>query len=134
MELTKMLALVAPVTMSADQQTLWLASAADALQDMRASEIADVSMQVRRSVTRPSHIVPEIAKLVAERRAARAERNRIKSENEALKAFPPVRRHIADRDRRTFKAADWAELNQYLEKMGSKVRYGPDGSKQVIGE
>lgn len=63
-----MLALVAPTSMSADQQTFWLASAVDALEDIRASEVAAVSAEIRRSVTRHNQIIPEIAKLVGERR------------------------------------------------------------------
>lgn len=63
-----MLGLVAPSSMTVDQQTLWLASAVDALEGIRASEVAAISAQVRRSVKRHNDIVPEIAKLVAERR------------------------------------------------------------------
>jgi hypothetical protein len=69
-----MLSLTAPITMSADQQTLWLASAVDALQDIRGDEVAAVSAEIRRTVTRPSQIVPEIARLVAERRNRPANR------------------------------------------------------------
>ena len=129
-DLAKMLGLVAPITMSADQQALWIASAVDALRDIRASEVAEISMEVRRTVTRPSQIVPEIAKLVAERRA-RESRIRQASCQPAIEG-PPVKRHIADRDRRTFKAEDWAELNEHLEKMGAGARYRPDGTRYLI--
>jgi hypothetical protein len=44
-------------------------------------------------------------------------------------ALPPPKKHIADRDRRNFKAEDWTELNEWLEKMGSPVRYRMDGTK-----
>ena len=54
--------------MQADAQLSWIASAIDALEDIRASEVKAVSAEVRRSVTRPAQIVPEIARLVAERR------------------------------------------------------------------
>lgn len=64
-----MLALIAPVTMTVEQQELWLRAAVDALKDIRAEEVEAVSYEVRRSVTRPNQIVPEIAKLVSERRA-----------------------------------------------------------------
>ena len=64
-----MLTLVAPTSMSADQQTLWLASAVDALDGIGADEVAHISAEIRRSVTRPSQIVPAIAARVAERRA-----------------------------------------------------------------
>jgi hypothetical protein len=45
--------------------------------------------------------------------------------------LPRPKRHITDRDRRFFKAEDWAELNVYLEGQGSPVRYGPDGTRHA---
>lgn len=71
-ELAKMLALVAPSSMTTEQQELWLRAAVDALNDIRADEVAHVSAEVRRAVTRHNQIVPEIAKLVAARRSERA--------------------------------------------------------------
>lgn len=124
-----MLGLVAPVTMSADQQTLWLASAVDALNGIRYGEVEAVSMEVRRSVTRPSQIVPEVSRLVAERRAAQSRAKRQEQEIQEAMTALPARKHIADRDRSNFTASDWAELNEYLEKMGSPVRYSSDGTK-----
>jgi hypothetical protein len=67
-ELAKVLALVAPISMSVEQQELWLRAAVDALEDIRPQEVAAISAELRRTVTRPSQIVPEIAKLVAEKR------------------------------------------------------------------
>ena len=83
-ELAKMLALVAPSSMTSEQQELWLRAALDALQDIRADEVAHVSAEVRRAVTRHNQIVPEIAKLVALRRAERSNAARIAS-------LPPMR-------------------------------------------
>jgi len=123
-----MLGLVAPITMTADQCTIWLASAEDALADIRANEVAEISMEVRRTVTRPSQIVPEIAKLISERRKSKAQIRRLREEDEAARTLPPPRKHVSERDRSKFTAADWAELNEYLERMGSSVRYGSDGS------
>jgi hypothetical protein len=123
-----MLALVAPVTMTGDQQTMWISSAVDALDDIRANEVQAVSLEVRRAVQRPSQIVPKIAELVAERR--KHERWIREHEQPALPG-PPIKRHIADRDRRNFTADDWAELNAWLESQGSTVRYGPEGKKLV---
>ena len=131
-ELAKMLGLVAPVTMSADQQTLWLASAVEALQDIRANEVEAVSLEVRRSVTRPSQIVPRIAELVAARRAEQRRISRQIAEEREVKLMLPARRHTMDRDRSKFEAEDWAELNEYLEKQGSKVRYSSDGKKLAV--
>lgn len=70
-ELAKMLALVAPSSMTTEQQELWLRAAVDALDGIRADEVAHVSAEVRRTVVRHNQIVPEIAKLVAARRAER---------------------------------------------------------------
>ena len=54
--------------MGAEQQTVWLHAAVDALHDIHANEVASVSAELRRSVTRPAQIVPEIARLVSEKR------------------------------------------------------------------
>lgn len=124
-ELAKMFALVAPVTMSADQTTAWLATAVDTLEGIRADEVAAVSLEVRRSVTRPPQIIPKIVELVS---ARRSHESRIRRDAPVLEG-PPPKRHIADRDRREFGPSDWAELNEYLEKMGSPVRYSSDGKK-----
>lgn len=67
-EVAKCLKLVAPSSMGAEQQTVWLHAAVDALQDIRQTEVAAVSAELRRSVTRPAQIVPEIARLVSEKR------------------------------------------------------------------
>lgn len=128
-EIAKILSLVVPVTMTADQQALWIASAVDALSDIRASEVEEVSCEVRRSITRHQQIVPEIAKLVAEHRSQRSKAQAQLAEDRAMAALPPVKQHVADRDRRNFTASDWAELNEHLAAMGSTVRYRPDGAK-----
>jgi hypothetical protein len=128
-ELGKMLGLVAPITMSADQQTLWLASALDALKDIRPAEIEAVSMEVRRSVTRPSQIVPEIARLVAEKRSRQS---RMREYDKPAIPAPSVKLHIADRSRLGFTADDWAELNEHLERMGATKRYRSDGTKYDV--
>jgi hypothetical protein len=65
-----MLALVAPSSMTTEQQEMWLRAAVDALDDIRADEVRHVSAEVRRTVTRHNQIVPEIARLVSERRKA----------------------------------------------------------------
>lgn len=124
-----MFSLVAPVTMSADQTTAWLASAVDALVDIRADEVAAVSLEVRRTVTRPSQIVPKISELVATRRAEQSRWAKLASVEREMMALQPVRKHVMDRDRRHFTAADWAELNEWLASQGSPVRYSSSGEK-----
>jgi hypothetical protein len=127
-ELAKMLGLVAPITMSADQQAIWIASAVDALKDIRASEVVEISMEVRRTVTRPSQIVPEIAKLVAEHRSSRSHAS---EQRKALEA-PPVKIPVMDRRGQPMTEDDTAELNATLEKLGAKARYRADGSRYMI--
>jgi hypothetical protein len=122
-----MLGLVAPVTMSADQQTLWLASAMDALRDIRLDEVEKVSMEVRRTVTRPSQIVPEISRLVSELRVKRSRH----SELMALPG-PPLRIPVMNRRGQPMSDEDTAELNGILEKLGATARYHADGSRYVV--
>ena len=128
MQLAKMMALVAPVTMTSEQQEVWLRGAVDALADIRANEVEAVSLEVRRSVSRPAQIVPKIAELVAARRSNESRMRQY--EQPKLEGPPPVR-HVADRDRSKFGPSDWAELNEYLEKMGSPVRYSSDGTRMA---
>lgn len=54
--------------MNADQQALWLASAVEALEGIRGAEVSAVSMEIKRSISHHQKIVPEIARLVSERR------------------------------------------------------------------
>jgi hypothetical protein len=67
-ELAKVLALVAPTSMTGEQQEMWLRAAVDALKGIRASEVSAVSDELRRKVTRPAQIVPEIAELISQHR------------------------------------------------------------------
>jgi hypothetical protein len=64
---------MAPASMNADQQALWLASAVEALEGIRAAEVAAIALEIRRSVTHHQKIVPEIARLVASRRAHKSD-------------------------------------------------------------
>lgn len=125
-----MLTLVAPSSMTADQQTLWLASAVDALDGIRASEVQKVSAEIRRSITRHNQLVPAVCEAVAELRKERSAqaRRQLECERDLL---PPPKKHIADRDRRYFTASDWAELNEHLQRMGSTVRYGSNGERMA---
>ena len=43
---------------------------------------------------------------------------------------PPA--HIMERDRSTFTAHDWRQLNLYLESAGSSVRYRDDGTRMEV--
>ena len=124
-----MLSLVAPVTMSSEQQELWLRAAIDALRDIRPEEVAAVSLEVRRSVTRPPQIVPEIARLVAERRARHSRLRELEPPKDAL---PPPPKHVMDRRGEPMSEEDTAELNRILESMNATARYRPDGSRFTV--
>lgn len=50
-------------------QMAWISSAIDALEGINGFEVHAISAELRRSVTRPAQIVPEIARLVAMKRA-----------------------------------------------------------------
>ena len=49
-------------------QIAWICSAVDALEGIHASEVAAISAELRRSITRHNQIVPAIAEKVAEKR------------------------------------------------------------------
>jgi hypothetical protein len=129
-ELAKMLALVAPSSMTAEQQEIWLRAALDSLEGIRASEVRDVSLEVRRSATRHNQIVPEISKLVAEKRARRASINEATPPANALS--PPHKRDVMDRRGQAMTEEEAAELNERLERLGAKARYRPDGSRYFV--
>jgi hypothetical protein len=124
-----MLALVAPSSMTADQQEMWLCAAVDALQGIYASEVREVSAEVRRSVIRHNQIIPEIAKLVAEKRARSL---RISELEHDLRTAKAIRVPVMDRRGKPMSEEDTAELNQILENMGATARYRPDGSRYLI--
>lgn len=83
LEIGKCLKLVAPAGMGADAQMSWIGSAIDALDGIRANEVAAISAELRRSVTRPAQIVPEIARLVADRRRSMSNAGRPDSPHSA---------------------------------------------------
>lgn len=92
-ELGRLLALVAPTSMTAEQQETWLRAAMSSLNEIRPDEIKSVSIEVARSVTRPSQIVPAIAKLVSEKRA----RSSISRECSPFAAEMAINREVAER-------------------------------------
>lgn len=126
LELAKCLKLVAPTTMSADSQSVWLQAAVDALDGIRAAEVAAVSLEIRRSVTRVHQIIPEIAKLVHARRAKTSSNTtvspyfvekRINGEEQRRRAAAKTQREINEAD-------DWARSERKAARIGF-VPYGP---------
>jgi hypothetical protein len=73
--------------MSPEAQAVWINAAIDALDGIRANEVAAISAELRRSVTRPAQIVPEIARLVSERRRSVANAGRPDSPDAASLAI-----------------------------------------------
>lgn len=100
--------------MTSEQQTLWLAAAVDALEDIRAEEVAHVSAEVRRSITRHNQIVPEISKLVAARRAERA-----KASQPRPQPLPPIERKPGP----PLTAAEIERMPKWLRDMGLRVGF-----------
>lgn len=129
-EVAKALALVAPVTMSHDQQTAWLASAVDALDGIRPGEVEAVSLELRRTVTRPAQIVPEISRLVAAHRAKRS--RAAEQQHAALPSEPRRKVPVMDRRGQPMSAEDTDELNRILASLGATARYRTDGSRYKI--
>lgn len=82
-EIAKCLQLVVPASMTQDDRKAWILAAVDALEDIRPLEITAISAELRRTVTRPAQIVPEIARLVA-----------IKRQNKAAAESPPSQHFI----------------------------------------
>ena len=126
-ELAKMLALVAPITMTAEQQEVWLRAAIDSLEGIYPREVSDVSQEVRGCVTRQAQIVPKIRELVDAKR---------RRESSLRKALPPPsngerppKRNVMDRRGQPMSEADTDELNAMLASVGATKRYRPDGSK-----
>jgi hypothetical protein len=122
-ELAKMLSLVAPSSMTADQQTVWLASAVDALEDIRADEVRHVSAEVRRSITRHNQIVPEIAKLVAERRAAKSRANVV---------LPPLPPTPERKPAPPMTTAEIGRMPRWLRDMGLRVGFLKRENGQIV--
>lgn len=89
-ELAKVLKLVAPISMSGEAQLAWIASAVDALEDIRPDEVKAISAELRRTVTRPAQIVPEIARLVSDRRSRRATQESLARQSERVRRAEDV--------------------------------------------
>lgn len=127
-ELTACLALTAPAGMTEEGRRDWLMVAWDSLKHLPPDLLAVGAKAARQKCDHPSKIVPTIIAETAERMRWR-------------EPIPPPstpllgvyrKKHIAERDRSKFCEADWAELNEYLERMESCVRYRPDGSRYMI--
>lgn len=105
----------------------WFAIAWDSLKGIPIDLLQRGCLHARRHADHPSKIVPLIMREIEDdwQHRKRFEREWSQDQIEGPRPKP----HIADRDRRTFTASDWAELNEYLESMGSPVRYRADGTK-----
>lgn len=130
LELAKMLALVAPSSMTSEQQEIWLRAAVDALEDIRGDEVAKVSAEIRRSITRHNQIVPAIAEKVAELRKQRAKEREMQAYRERAAQFPeplPIERKpqtpmTADEIRRLPKwLRDTGLRVGFLKRVGDKI-------------
>lgn len=130
-ELTACLILVAPVGMTEEARREWLSVAWKTVGHLPPDLLSAGCVEARRIADHPCKIVPAIIGYAEERLESR---KRIAREYPAALPAPPTVKHIMERDRSNFTAADWAELNEHLEKQGSKVRYQPDGTRYTIDE
>lgn len=129
-ELAACLSLVAPVGMTEEAKADWLLVAWETLKHLPADMLHKGCVAARSTCDHPSKIVPAIIAETRDWFEARSHRFDPAPVNVGLLPSPP--KHIADRDRRNFTAADWAELNVWLEKQGAKARYRPDGTRYMI--
>jgi hypothetical protein len=129
-ELAKMLKLVAPSTMNAESQAVWLLSAAEALEDIRADEVAAVSMEIRRTVTRPAQIVPAIAEKVDELRKRRAHEREMAVWREQ-KALAPPEMPVRE-EPKPLSAAEIAKMPKWLIDTGLRVGFLKRDGDRVV--
>jgi len=127
--IAKALGLVRPSNMSEEGARLFIASALETLEGISAAEIEVVILEVRRAVTRPAQIVPEICRLVSERR--KSHRQSREYDTLALPG-PPVKRDVMDRRGQPMSQEDTDELNKRLEWSGATARYRVDGSRYLV--
>lgn len=139
--------------MDAAAQLTFIASAADALEDISAREIAHVSAEVRRSITRHGQIVKAISDAVAARRSHTVHPEGQINQDRIREGFGPVRwveqngklqieeydravpkRPVMDRRGEPMSNADTDELNRILESYGAGARYRSDGTRYEIVE
>jgi hypothetical protein len=107
----------------------WLAVAWGTLNHLPRDLLSSGCKKARLTCDHPSKIVPTIVAETEEWMRFRREREA----DHVRLSGPQPKKHIADRDRSQFTADDWAELNEYLERMESAVRYRPDGSRYMVG-
>jgi hypothetical protein len=128
-----MLAIVAPTSMSIDQQTVFLQAALKALDSLgiNAEEVAAVAPQVIAKVVRHQQIVHEISEAVSEKRA----RNRRISDMDWHRDSSPLTyTPVMDRRGEPMSEADTAQLNEQLAAAGATARYRQDGSRFRVDE
>jgi len=126
-----MLAIVAPTSMSIDQQTVFLQAALKALDSLgiNAEEVAFVAPQVIAKVVRHQQIIHEISEAVSAKRA----RNQRISDSDWHRDSEPLRkRPVMDRRGEPMTAAETDELNRELERVGAFARYRMDGSRYHV--
>jgi hypothetical protein len=124
-ELTACLALVVPVGMTEEARREWLLVAWETLKHLPPDILHHGCEAARKTADHPSKIVPAI--IAATDDWMKSRRSCVQPVEQVCLPLP--KKHIMDRDRRTFQESDWAELNEYLERMGSVVRYRPDGTR-----
>ncbi len=130
-ELTKCLALVVPAGMDEAARRDWLSVAWETLQGLPGDLLRIGGAKARLVADHPSKIVPAIMEEVSGLLRQRQESARDDRERRERLA-PPSKRHVMDRRGEPMSAADTAELNTELERLGAKARYREDGSRFMV--
>jgi hypothetical protein len=128
-QIGKILALVAPVSMASAERETLIRAIIDALEGIRADEVAAVSLEVRRKIVRHNQIVPEIANLVS---AKRAHNRRLSDFDWYRDSTPLTKAPVMDRRGEPMTEAETAELNEQLAAAEATARYRADGSRYRV--
>jgi hypothetical protein len=126
-----MLAIVAPTSMTIDQQTVFLQGAMKALNSLNisAGEVEAVAPQVIAKIVRHQQIIHEISEAVSLRR----QRKRVVSDADWRRDSQPLRKApVMERRGEPMTAAETDELNRELARVGAFARYRMDGTRYHV--
>ncbi len=128
-ELTKCLALVVPAGMDQAARREWLAAAWEVCGHLSSDLLRHGCAHAKEVADHPSKIVPAI---IAEANAWGDIGKKYSTRDSPLQLGMMPKRDVMDRRGEAMSAADTAELNERLERLGATARYREDGSRYFI--
>lgn len=132
-ELAACLTLCAPAGLTEAGRTEWFKVARGTVGHLPIDLLRIGCDHARKVADHPSKIIPsiiaEVDDLLAQRRANERE-GRLNQD----RLPPPSKRNLMDRRGEPMSAADTAELNETLERLGATARYREDGSKYTVNK